>query len=209
MKTRNIIILFLIGMLFFSIVAYVSFNSAKNRSEIANDSISTSDSNHNQEQKETETAPIHKDEKNGSEQNDEEVNGEENDTNEELSLFISNYHEAFNQITNYEQYETINWDELQVLAQEMIGQIDVFLSGDVPDEMKLDFERIMYLAEIGIENHDPNVAIYIHRILHDLDIEYNGYEQTKFGFSNYDGGGAEQQTVAQYIKEHKEMVGTD
>ena len=57
-----------------------------------------------------------------------------------------------------------------------------------------------------MQNNDENVAIYTHRILHDLDIEYNHYQQTKFGFSNYDSGGENQLTVRTYIEDHQNLI---
>lgn len=45
--------------------------------------------------------------------------------------------------------------------------------------------------------------LYIHRILHDLDVEYNNYKpNNKFGFSNYDSGGENQMLLSNYIKEN-------
>ncbi|MEK5271925.1 hypothetical protein NSR00_14360 [Aeribacillus sp. FSL K6-8394] len=120
-----------------------------------------------------------------------------------LSLFPV---DVFNQLTNRVQYQNIDWEKFQELGNDLIDEINNILSKDVPSEMEIDLERIMQLIQKGSQNHDSNTAIYIHRILHDLDIEYNDYEQTKFGFSNYDGGGAEQPTVDQYIKEHKELA---
>lgn len=141
------------------------------------------------------------------EENDEE--SRTNNKNEHLAAFISEYHEVFNRLTNDEKYKEINWNDFNKLGDQLIEEVNDFSSDEVPDEMKLDFSRIIDLTKIGQIGKETNVAIYIHRIFHDLDVEYNGYKQTKFGFSNYDGGGAEQFTVSSFIKEHQKQVDTE
>lgn len=119
---------------------------------------------------------------------------------------LSTYHERFNNLTNNEAYQNIDWGEYFKLGENTINEIDEILQSYYPFEMKTDLERIKNLINIGLKNRDNITAVYIHRILHDLDIEYNGYQQTKFGFSNYNGGGANQLIVSEYIEEHIHLI---
>jgi len=132
---------------------------------------------------------------------------EEETKSEELATFISESHETFNQLTNYDNYKNIDWLNYEQVGNQMIEQMNHLESrAVVPFDMTFDFDRMKQLIQIGMKNHDATTAIYIHRILQDLDVEYNHYEQSKYGFSNYDKGGANQQTVDQYIEGHKEFL---
>ncbi|AXI38956.1 hypothetical protein CX649_04460 [Bacillaceae bacterium ZC4] len=42
---------------------------------------------------------------------------------DELSLFISRYHDVFNQLTNRVQYQNIDWEKFQELGNDLIGEI--------------------------------------------------------------------------------------
>lgn len=132
---------------------------------------------------------------------------DEQKKNEELSTFIAESHETFNQLTNYDHYKNIDWVNYEQIGSQIIEQMNTLISKSVvPSDMITDFERIEQLIKIGIRNHDETTAIYIHRILQDLDVEYNNYAQSKYGFSDYDNGGANQQTVVQYIESHKDLL---
>ncbi|MGG0716734.1 hypothetical protein ABE096_03925 [Robertmurraya massiliosenegalensis] len=140
-----------------------------------------------------------------------EIENPEKKQNERISLFISKYHESLNEITSYDKYENIDWLGMKSIKENMSNEIKNLLNNQdsYPPSMELDLERILQLAEISLDNQDPNSVIYIHRILHDLDVEYNDYTpNNKFGFSNYDGGGENQLTVSNYIKEHKKPEDT-
>jgi len=137
---------------------------------------------------------------------DEQVsNLEKNNQKEQLdskaaSLFIDEYHNKFNQLTNYDAYKNMDWDEADKSLVELSKKADQ-LKKEAPNNMVLDLERLHQLAEIDKDNHDPTAAVYIHRILHDLDIAYNSLEHTKFGYSSFDSG-ENQSKVNKYIESH-------
>ncbi len=60
---------------------------------------------------------------------------------DELSLFISRYHDVFNQLTNRVQYQNIDWEKFQELGNDLIGEINNILSKDVPSEYEISRKR--------------------------------------------------------------------
>lgn len=60
-----------------------------------------------------------------------------------------------------------------------------------------------------MKNHDINAMLYAHRILQDLDIEYNKRADSKFGFSTYDSGGENQSIVTKYLEDNKKLLDTN
>lgn len=152
-------------------------------------------------------------------ENEEEVNSDEQDTdihqddkddpnkneNKELAEFIAHYHGVLNDITSYNRYENIDWMYMQSVVEELTDGINQILSNEdtYPASMKIDLERVVLLGEISVNDQDSIAVVYIHRILHDLDVEYNGYIYSKYGFSNYDSGGENQQTVVKHIEKYR------
>ncbi|GAA0295551.1 hypothetical protein GGQ92_000630 [Gracilibacillus halotolerans] len=125
--------------------------------------------------------------------------------NQNISLFIAEYHQILNEITTYNRHEFIDWDNMNSVREEMSYHINKLLEQkkSFPSSMQIDLERMLLLADIGTESQDSTAIIYIHRILHDLDVEYNNYKpNNKFGFSNYDSGGENQMVLSNYIKEN-------
>ncbi|WP_339194143.1 hypothetical protein [Aeribacillus sp. FSL W8-0870] len=60
---------------------------------------------------------------------------------DELSLFISRYHDVFNQLTNHDRYQNIDWEKFQELGNDLIGEINNILSKDVPSEYEISRKR--------------------------------------------------------------------
>ncbi|KZM56059.1 hypothetical protein A3Q35_10150 [Aeribacillus pallidus] len=60
---------------------------------------------------------------------------------DELSLFISRYHDVFNQLTNRVQYQNIDWEKFQELGNDLIGEINNILSKDVSSEYEISRKR--------------------------------------------------------------------
>ena len=129
----------------------------------------------------------------------------ETNHNENISVFIADFHQILNDITTYKRHRNINWDNMNTTKKDLSNRISKLLEKKelLPPSMQIDLERMLLLADIGTENQDSTAIIYLHRILHDLDVEYNNYRpNNKFGFSNYDSGGENQMVISNYIKEN-------
>lgn len=124
---------------------------------------------------------------------------------ERLSQFIATNHETLNSLNVEGQYENINWAIVTSMKREVTDDIEGILQNKkiYSQSMEIDFERIVKLLEIATDKNDPEAVLYIHRIFHDLDVEFNNYTpHNKYGFSNYDGGGENQLIIADYIEKH-------
>ena len=173
----------------------VTIDDEKNR-DSNRETSSEVDNNENEEEvnSEEQDADIHRDDKDDPRKND----------NEELSEFIAHYHDVLNGITTFDKYKRIDWDYMQSVVEELTDGINQILSNEdtYPASMKIDLERVVLLGEISVNDQDSIAVVYIHRILHDLDVEYNGYIYSKYGFSNYDSGGENQQIVVKHIEKY-------
>jgi hypothetical protein len=73
---------------------------------------------------------------------------------------------------------------------------------DDPRLLEIDFETIMTIAEIATRKKDKTGLVYLHRILHDLDVELNGTQTHKFGMSPYYHGGENRLKLWEYIEKN-------
>jgi hypothetical protein len=125
--------------------------------------------------------------------------------NEEIGQLISYYHDHYNEKTGWGRINSFDWGEFEKNRDELIKQLDTFIPQIDDPSLKTDFIRIKSLIVIASQNKDTTAVRYIHRIFHDLDIKYNGYDASDFGVSEY-GEGDHQNQVSTYIKKHEELV---
>lgn len=107
------------------------------------------------------------------------------------SVMIAKEHGFLNKIVGYEQVVDIDSekDRLEMIRDEMQEQADHAHDKN----MKQDFKNVVGLINYGLKNNDTDSIIYAHRILHDLDMNVNGYvgsasDVHRYGFSKFDNG---------------------
>ncbi|WP_410981788.1 hypothetical protein [Bacillus cereus] len=131
------------------------------------------------------------------------------DKSKDIGMKIRETHSDLNRMTGWERYE--NLEKVDALAweenKEGFKLIDVTLKEAVSlttGNLKEDLERARKLLDISVQNHDTTALLYVHRILHDLDIGQNRLKEKDVFNSAKAGAGnaSEIPTYDVYIKQH-------
>ncbi|WP_254610019.1 MULTISPECIES: hypothetical protein [unclassified Bacillus (in: firmicutes)] len=131
------------------------------------------------------------------------------DKSKDIGMKIRETHSDLNRMTGWERYE--NLEKVDALAweenKEGFKLIDVTLKEAVSlttGNLKEDLERARKLLDISVQNHDTTALLYVHRILHDLDIGQNRLKEKDVFNSAKAGAGnaSEIPTYDDYIKQH-------
>ncbi|PLR98838.1 hypothetical protein [Bacillus sp. T33-2] len=97
---------------------------------------------------------------------------------ENVGSFISQMHEWYNQKLGWGRIDAVKWGEQKDKAAELrliIGSIETKNT-----DLQSDFKTISnYASDIENGEKDKKTLLKLHRFFHDLDIEYNGYKQSK------------------------------
>lgn len=109
----------------------------------------------------------------------------------------------------YDKHLTFDWDKFKEINVKMTNDIQQILPSIETPYIKQDLESIEKLLSIGMKNRDINTMLYAHRILQDLDVEYNKRADSKFGFSIYDSGGENSSIVTKYLEDNKKLLDTN
>ncbi|MBY0600158.1 hypothetical protein [Bacillus bingmayongensis] len=131
------------------------------------------------------------------------------DKSKDIGMKIRATHSDLNNITGWEKYEKFEqadapaWEENKwgfKLIDTTLKEAAALCKGD----LKEDLERARKLLDISVQNHDTTALVYVHRILHDLDIGQNGLKAGYMFNSAKEGAGdaSEIPTYDEYIKQH-------
>ncbi|MCI0764794.1 hypothetical protein [Bacillus sp. TL12] len=131
------------------------------------------------------------------------------DKSKDIGMKIREIHSDLNTITGWERYEDFEKMGAPAWGKNESGfkLIDTTLKETVSlckGDLKEDLERARKLLDISVQNHDTTALLYVHRILHDLDIEQNRLKEKDVFNSAKAGAGnaSEIPTYDDYIKQH-------
>lgn len=92
--------------------------------------------------------------------------------------FIADYHEWYNKTLGWGGIDSVEWKEQQVTATEILNVLTGIQTDDL--DLQADFKKIEnYARAIEGGKKEKQPLLYLHRYFHDLDIEFNGYKQSK------------------------------
>ncbi|MEI4622056.1 hypothetical protein KFD70_12025 [Bacillus pfraonensis] len=131
------------------------------------------------------------------------------DKSKDIGMKIREMHSDLNHITGWEKYEGFEKTDAPAWEKNESGfkLIDTMLKEAVSlckGDLKEDLERAKKLLAISVQNHDTTALIYVHRILHDLDIGQNRLKEKDVFNSAKAGAGnaSEIPTYDDYMKRH-------
>ncbi|PEE35590.1 hypothetical protein COL91_15240 [Bacillus pseudomycoides] len=136
---------------------------------------------------------------------------EEVDKSKDIGMKIREMHSDLNTITGWERYENLEKIDAPAWQENEWGfkLIDTTLkeaASLTKGNLKEDLDRARKLLHISIQNHDTTALVYVHRILHDLDIGQNGLKAGNNFNSAKAGAGAGDAsaipTYDDYMKRH-------
>ncbi|MBJ8027873.1 hypothetical protein [Bacillus cereus group sp. N21] len=134
---------------------------------------------------------------------------EEVDKSKDIGMKIRETHSDLNTITGWERYENLektdapDW-EVNEWGFKLIDTTLKEAASLTKGNLKEDLDRARKLLHISIQNHDTTALVYVHRILHDLDIGQNRLEaRNVFNSAKAGAGDASAITTYEdYIKQH-------
>ncbi|WP_240517606.1 hypothetical protein [Bacillus pseudomycoides] len=134
---------------------------------------------------------------------------EEVDKSKDIGMKIREMHSDLNTITGWERYENLEKTDAPAWQENEWGfkLIDTTLkeaASLTKGNLKEDLDRARKLLHISIQNHDTTALVYVHRILHDLDIGQNGLKAgNNFNSAKAGAGDASAiPTYEDYMKQH-------
>lgn len=97
----------------------------------------------------------------------------------DIGQFIAEIHDFYNETTGYGSIASVDWEEQQDQANNILSTLDEKLPNVKDDALKTDIEQIQELANKAIDEQETDHVRNLHRMFHDLDIalnNYNGYD---------------------------------
>lgn len=118
---------------------------------------------------------------------------------EEISAFISDNHDFYNETLGWGRYKNVDWNQQKKQAEQVISEIeslrpgvedyietlkneDLITDGDIPPEdprgLLKDFDELKKTLNRALEKKNVDRLIKVHRIFHSLDMAFNGYKSS-------------------------------
>lgn len=115
---------------------------------------------------------------------------EESDENSysSVGIFISEFHKKYNDTLGWGRIDTVDWDEQRKITSEIIAVISTVETDNSALQADLDaIANYSRTIEEGIK--DKKILLQLHRYFHDLDVEFNQYNDTNdyFNVTKYKG----------------------
>jgi hypothetical protein len=103
---------------------------------------------------------------------------------EDVKLGIGDLHDIYNDMLGWGRDSRFDDPDHWVygpleMHQQMFSDLAEKSSGD----LRQDFMNAVKLLDIAMQEQDVRALLYTHRIVHDLDIEINGYGGSMFGYT--------------------------
>ncbi|WP_071394599.1 hypothetical protein [Bacillus tuaregi] len=116
--------------------------------------------------------------------------------------FIQKGHQFYNDTAGWGRIESLNWGDQQKFAQLLLDSIEQLEENEA---LQKDFSHIQSLAIFIVENsNDKDHVLLLHRIFHDLDIDFNQYEHEDYFDVTQYGEGKKIKEVVKHIKSNSE-----
>lgn len=103
---------------------------------------------------------------------------EETSKYKNVGLFIADFHEDYNDTLGWGGIESVKWDQQQEIASEILKVMETIMTEN--QALQTDLDTISsYAKAIQGGEKEKNTLLKLHRYFHDLDVEFNGYGDTK------------------------------
>ena len=119
---------------------------------------------------------------------------EGNDEKEqEIAELINETHQTLNLLTGYgsiNRFSNSNegsWVEAMTRLQQPLEEFEANLSY-VTEAIYDDLKNFILVTRVALYERNEEAMLYSHRIIHDLDVAYNGYNEKIFGVTTYVAG---------------------
>ncbi|MDQ0340715.1 hypothetical protein J2S00_003541 [Caldalkalibacillus uzonensis] len=117
---------------------------------------------------------------------------------------IAQLHQRYNQLVGWGEYQRFNhpdnWDNVSFQADiEELEQLSEMSAG----VLQQDFENMARLVAYAVHEKDVEALLYAHRVIHDLDVIINGYDEQIFGYTHT---GHDSDKVDVFLMEYGENV---
>ncbi|MCM3573828.1 hypothetical protein M3172_11580 [Mesobacillus subterraneus] len=96
--------------------------------------------------------------------------------------FIREFHTKYNDTLGWGSIDTVDWEEQREIASEIISVLATVETDNTA--LQADFDTISnYSRTVEEGTRDKKILLQLHRYFHDLDIEFNSYNDTKDYFN--------------------------
>ncbi|MGM0899664.1 MAG: hypothetical protein ACQEXB_00860 [Bacillota bacterium] len=103
---------------------------------------------------------------------------EETSKYKNVGLFIKEFHDKYNDTLGWGGIDSVKWNEQKDISTEILNVMDTIQTEN--QALQQDLDRISSYAKTVISGKkDKDTLLKLHRYFHDLDIEFNGYGNTK------------------------------
>ncbi|WP_338447797.1 hypothetical protein R4Z09_16250 [Niallia oryzisoli] len=114
------------------------------------------------------------------------------------SEFIQKGHQFYNDTAGWGRIEALNWEDQQKFAQLLLTSLNEI---EEKESLQMDFNHIQSLATFIVENKKAKEhVLLLHRIFHDLDIDFNQYENEDYFDVTHYGEGKKMKEVVKHIE---------
>lgn len=97
---------------------------------------------------------------------------------ENVGVFIADFHEEYNDTLGWGRVDSVKWDEQQDIATEILNIMQNIMTEN--QALQKDLDSISsYAKAVQAGDKEKNNLLKLHRYFHDLDVEFNGYGDTK------------------------------
>lgn len=95
-----------------------------------------------------------------------------------VGLFIADFHEKYNDTLGWGRIDSVKWEKQQDIASEILKVMEGIETEN--QALQKDLEAISsYAKAVQGGDKEKNNLLKLHRYFHDLDMEFNGYGDTK------------------------------
>jgi hypothetical protein len=95
-----------------------------------------------------------------------------------VGLFIKDFHDKYNDSLGWGRIDSVKWSEQTDIATEILHVMDKIQTKN--QALQQDLDKISsYANDVISGKEDKDTLLKLHRYFHDLDIEFNGYGDTK------------------------------
>ncbi|MBY0096728.1 hypothetical protein [Mesobacillus maritimus] len=106
-----------------------------------------------------------------------------------VGLFIKEFHDTYNDSLGWGGIDSVKWNEQKDIATEILNVMETIQTEN--QALQQDLDKISsYAKEVISGKEDKDNLLKLHRFFHDLDIEFNGYGDTKdyYNITTYKSG---------------------
>ncbi|HWO76446.1 MAG TPA: hypothetical protein VNM69_11210 [Bacillus sp. (in: firmicutes)] len=105
---------------------------------------------------------------------------------EEIAAYISRTHDFWNRKLGWGRYKAYDFNEFHRNYEMYTGELNQMIEVSEDEYLKHDLTQAKEYLEDAKTDEDIQSLIYVHRIFHELDVFYNGYDSEQYwGISEY------------------------